>query len=249
MTTPLARVSALRVRDDTVTEAMDAPDADAATLERTYAQFGAVNALVSGWRTTYRKHIRPRLSTTVPARILDIGSGGGDLTAALADWARRDGLRLEVTGIDPDERADAYARRAHAGQANLEFRRAFSSELVAAGESFEIVVSNHMLHHLDGTELGALLADSERLAPVCLHADITRGPLAYAGFGMLTAALSPCFRGSYIRADGLVSIRRSHRPEELVGHLPHGWSVTAESPFRYLLSRGLGRTDPSARDA
>ena len=56
-----------------------------------------------------------------------------------------------------------------------------SGELADAGERFDVVLSNHVLHHLDGPRLGALLADSERLlAPggVAVHGDIARSPLA-----------------------------------------------------------------------
>ena len=42
-------------------------------------------------------------------------------------------------------------------------------------------------------------------------------------------------KGSYIRKDGLTSIRRSFRPVELEGALPAGWAVWPQSVFRYLL--------------
>lgn len=221
----------LRRRDTGLTEVMDSPECDPRLLDRTYAQFEAVNALFSGWRGIYRTGIRPMLSTTVVTHVLDIGSGGGDLTRALARWAARDGMRLRVTGIDPDERAIAYATRLPPMR-GVEFQRAFSADLVAEGRRFDIVVSNHMLHHLSGEQVGALLADSERLAPRSLHADITRGPVAYAGFGMLT---KPFFRDSYIRVDGLRSIRRSFTPDELAAVLPEGWSAQSRGPFAYVL--------------
>ncbi|MEJ3405159.1 methyltransferase domain-containing protein [Rathayibacter sp. YIM 133350] len=221
-------------RDAAIAELMDDPACDRAALDATYAQFGIINTVVSGWRSTYRRLIRPLLSTTLPTRLLDIGSGGGDLAVQLAAWARRDGLRLHVVAADPDPRADAFAR-SRGAQTGVEFRRALSSDLVAEGERFDLVVSNHLLHHLDAAALGALLSDSERLAPRAVHADITRSALAYAGFGILTA---PFFHGSFIRADGLTSIRRSHRPEELAPYLPGQWRVRAASPFRYLLTRG-----------
>ncbi|MET0725325.1 MAG: class I SAM-dependent methyltransferase [Leifsonia sp.] len=228
---PLAR-GELRRRDASVTELMDAPDCDTATLERTYAGFPYVNAVFSGWRATYVRYIRPRLSTTIETRILDVGSGGGDLTRRLGEWARRDGLRTSVLGIDPDARATAYARRQPA-VAGVEFRAAYTSDLVAAGERFDLVVSNHVLHHLTGEQLGALLADSERLAPRSLHGDITRSAFAYWGFGMLTW---PLFARSYIRPDGLASIRRSHTPADLQGSVPPGWLAFPQDPTRYLLT-------------
>lgn len=223
----------LRERAVDAVEVMDDPNCDAETLRRTYANFRYVNAVVSGLRHTYRRDIRPRLSADVPGTLLDIGSGGGDVARSLARWAARDGLLLEITAIDPDARAHEYAsgRPALPG---LVFRRARSADLVAAGERFDIVLSNHVLHHLGAAELGALLVDSERLSRgIALHGDIERHPLAYLGFAV---GAWPFFRRSYIRADGLTSIRRSFTRRELAAVAPPGWSVRRERPYRLMLT-------------
>ncbi|GAB3124330.1 class I SAM-dependent methyltransferase [Glaciibacter psychrotolerans] len=233
----------LRVRDDDAVELMDSPDCDPVRLERTYASFPVVNAVVSGWRQIYRRDIRPLLHVDQPRTLLDIGAGGGDLARSLTTWARQDGLRLHVTAIDPDARAHTYAL-AQPAQPGLTFRRAFSSELVGEGARFDIVVSNHVLHHLTARELGGLLFDSERLCrQVVLHADIERSRLGYLGFGLATW---PFFRDSYIRPDGLTSIRRSFTVDELRAVLTVAglsrWWVTREVPSRYLLRYSTGGT-------
>src|SRR5690606_12688552 len=84
----------LRRRATHLAEFMDDPDCDRRMLDRTYRRFTYVNAVVSGWRATYRDVIRPLLSPTEPRTLLDVGCGGGDLSRALARWARRDGVRL-----------------------------------------------------------------------------------------------------------------------------------------------------------
>ncbi|WP_308287688.1 class I SAM-dependent methyltransferase [Cryobacterium inferilacus] len=222
----------LRARAVDAVEIMDDPHCDPDALARTYADFRLVNAVVSGLRHSYRHDIRPRLSATRPHRLLDIGSGGGDVARSLARWAARDGLRLSVTAIDPDARAHDFAV-AQPPLPGLEFRRAHSGDLVTAGERFDTVLSNHVLHHLGAADLGALLADSERLSRgLVLHGDIERAPLAYAGFGLGTW---PFFRRSYIRADGLTSIRRSFTFAELSAVAPPGWTVSRERPYRLVL--------------
>jgi 2-polyprenyl-3-methyl-5-hydroxy-6-metoxy-1,4-benzoquinol methylase len=217
---------------------MDDPDCDPVALDRTYVRFGTVNRLVSGWRGVYRDRIRPlaRASAAasggaVPLSILDIGFGGGDVPLTLARWARADGLDLRITAIDPDERAFAFATRRPAPP-NVTFRREGSTELVAGGERFDVVLSNHVLHHLDASALDQVLRDSATLARrLVVHNDIERGRLAYLGYQV---GITPIAPGSFLRTDGLRSIRRSYTARELARALPSGWRVERQTPFRVL---------------
>jgi 2-polyprenyl-3-methyl-5-hydroxy-6-metoxy-1,4-benzoquinol methylase len=225
-------VPSLAERDLDAHEQMDDPGCDDAKLRRTYAQFRVINAVVTGWRMTYRRHVRPLLRRDRATTLLDIGCGGGDLSRSLRRWAARDGYRLEVTGVDPDPRAHEWAT-GRPPVPGVAFRRGFSSELVADGAGFDVVISNHVLHHLDEAQLQGLLADSRRLARLrVVHSDIARNRWAYLLFSVGTW---PFFPGSYIRADGLVSIRRSYTPAELADVLPAGWRVEPQAPWRSLV--------------
>lgn len=223
----------LRRRATDLQELMDDPACDLTALRRTYAQFRIVNRLVSGWGHLYRSRLRPLLSANTLTTLLDVGCGGGDVPRALAGWAARDGLRLGITAIDPDPRAHAFASRMP-GIAGLTFRRASSAELVAEGSRFDVVCSNHLLHHLDPVELADLLSDSRLLARrLVLHNDIARSRWAYLGYAV---ASSPFGRHSFIHIDGLMSIRRSYRVAELAAELPSGWCVGSQFPARVLVT-------------
>lgn len=228
----------LAVRDDEVMEEMDRPDCDPAALATTYAQFPLINAVVSRWHGLYRQRIRPLLSITHTTTVLDIGCGGGDIALSLARWAERDGLPIAITAIDPDTRALDFARAKSAHPA-VTYRCTDSAALAAADETFDVVLSNHMLHHLTAPELQALLADSARLAQrEVIHSDIARSRLGYALF---SAGTLPLARGSFIRRDGLTSIRRSYTPGELRAIIPAGWRVQTAHPYRNLLLYTPGR--------
>jgi len=219
----------LRHRDTAVLELMDDPACDEQALRRTYARFAVVNRLVAGWRGTYRELLRPRLSAGRTTTLLDVGFGGGDLARALAGWARADGLRLAVTGIDPDPRALAFVadRPATPG---VTFRAADTCALVAAGERFDLVTSNHLLHHLDAAALGRVLQECSRLArELVVHSDLRRSRAAYLGWSL---AARPAARDSFLHTDGLRSIRRSFTPAELAAAVPPGWRVEPQRPFR-----------------
>ena len=232
----------LSARAVDVRELMDDPAADPQTLERTYRRFGAVNAVVSRPGALYRGDIRPRARTGL-VRILDVGAGGGDLCRALAARLGRDGLPAEITALDADERATAWAA-AHDGGAGAIYRCALVADLVRAGEVYDIVLSNHVLHHLGATELQDMLADTARLAGpsgLVVHRDIARSRTAYALFAMGTWPFAGnLLAGSFIRADGLTSIRRSYTAAELAAVAPAGWTVRRGLPSRLELRREPG---------
>ena len=223
----------MRQRAVDAVEIMDGPDCDAGLLQNTYRQFAVVNRALAGWRRRYVRELRPSLAANnAPATMLDIGAGGGDLAQMLARWARRDGLPLQITGIDPDPRAAAYAM-GRPSMPGVEFRQAHSADLVREGQHFDFVISNHVLHHLSAHELQELLADSAALSnKKALHNDLRRSPAAYALF---SAAALP-FRRSFIRADGLTSIRRSYTPAELTALAPPGWTVETSPKFHQILA-------------
>ncbi|MEV7662480.1 class I SAM-dependent methyltransferase [Paenarthrobacter sp. NPDC089316] len=230
----------LRERDLYSIEDMDRPDCDPLRLSRTYARFPVVNGLLSGWRRTYKRRIRPLLSETGHATLLDIGSGSGDVARSLARWARQDGFVLDVLAIDPDERAYDFAIHAPPVE-SVAYRRAHSSELVAEGLAFDVVISNHILHHLDAQQFAAVLDDSERLTRrVALHNDLSRSNVAYVLF---MAGFWPLGWGSYIVKDGLVSIRRSYTLAELRSAASPEWTAERNGPWHNMLvheHRGSG---------
>ncbi|MFE5670579.1 methyltransferase [Agromyces sp. NPDC056523] len=236
----LRALATLDHRDETARELMDDPAADLVAMDRTYHRFGPVNRIVSRPAAVYEEWVRPRLATTHAARMLDVGAGGGDLPREILRHAERDGLRLEIVAIDPDERAVRYASR-HASP-RFHARVATTADLVAEGETFDVVWSNHVLHHLTPAELGALLADTERLvAPggIGVHGDIERGRAAYLGFWAATLPFAwNALAGSFIRPDGLTSIRRSHTASELAAAIPSGWRVKRGFPSRLELVWG-----------
>ncbi|HIE61552.1 MAG TPA: methyltransferase domain-containing protein, partial [Microbacterium sp.] len=149
---------------------MDDPQCDEQALLRTVRRFTVVNRAVAGWGAIYRSRLRPYLRTRAdeqrdePVRILDVGCGGGDVTRDLARRARSDGLAVEICGIDPDPRCLSIAT-SQPPEPGVTFRGAYAADLVDAGEQFDVVVSNHVLHHLSRDQLHELLTHTPPLRP------------------------------------------------------------------------------------
>ena len=208
---------------------MDEPDCDPVRLRNTYAQFARVNRWLSGWRKVFERLLEPRL--TPGASLLDIGCGGGDLARSLRRWSMAAGSPLEITAVDPDPRALAFAAQRTA-PGEISYLQLTAEELLERGGRFDFVVSNHLIHHLEESRLHAFLEASERLGRrLVVHNDLRRHPAALLAF----ALTGPLFPRSYIVEDGLRSIRRSYTPVELRSLLPSGWRHETLAPFRNLL--------------
>ncbi|GAA1654570.1 class I SAM-dependent methyltransferase [Actinoplanes couchii] len=103
------------------------------------------------------------------ARVLEIGCGTGNLSAALV----RRTPAVKVVGIDPDRAALARARRK---VPDGEFRHAWAADLPLPDGAVDVVLSSLMLHHLDDPvaglrEVARVLAPGGRLHIVDFHLD------------------------------------------------------------------------------
>lgn len=173
----------------------------AAEAERSLADLRFVNRWL-GNRGSLLDAVRPHLP--VPGRLLDVGCGSGDVTAFLA--ARVGGPLLAV-GLDVKalhlRGAPGVVRPVVADVRRLPFPE----------RAFDVVTASLFLHHFDDAELPALLGGLARLARHALVVSDLRRALVPWAFGRLAFPL--LFRSRVSVDDGLVSIRRGFREDEL----------------------------------
>lgn len=226
----------LKNRNPHLIEWMDRDDCDKDLLFNTYDQFDRINRLLSGWSGIYNNYIKPHIlkaeaNPDQPFTILDIGCGGGDIIRYLNDLCTNDGFHVLFTGIDPDTRALDYSNQSSQPH-NINFFSERSDELVKENRTFDIVISNHLMHHLSSGELISICNDASALAKIgVIFSDIERSDIGYIFFQTFAPLL---FRNSYIVRDGLTSIKKSYRKKELLSQLPEGWAVVRKFPFRLL---------------
>lgn len=82
-----------------------------------------------------------------PIRVLDVGSGGGDVLRGIRRRARGAGLPMTLEGCDRNPAAVAYARQqADAGRADLRF---FAADVLADDlpADYDAVICSLFLHH------------------------------------------------------------------------------------------------------
>ncbi len=230
----------LSKRDESLMEQMDRPDCDRELLNNTYRQFGRINRLLSGWDQLYKSILRPVFrNNNSTTSLLDIGCGGGDILYLLHRLCLKDGFHVTFTGIDPDPRSLEFTnRRVWPDRFNFQCKTA--SELAGENRTFDIVISNHLMHHLAADEIYEICGVAESLSRrLVLFSDIERSDLGFLSFSLIAPLL---FRNSYIVPDGRISIRKSFRKNELQSHVPDGWKVKRQFPFRLLATYQPGHS-------
>jgi ubiquinone/menaquinone biosynthesis C-methylase UbiE len=137
-------------------------------------------------------------------RMLDVGCGSADLTAEVVS---RNPGRVLAVGVD--------LKLLHLRQAPAVVRRAVADvrALPFAPRSFDVVAISLFLHHFDGPEVAVVLAALGRLARRALIVnDLHRALVPW----LFARSVFPfVFESRVSVEDGLLSIRRAFRPDEL----------------------------------
>jgi SAM-dependent methyltransferase len=146
-------------------------------------------------------------------RVLDVGSGAGDVLLGLWKRASRHGWKLDLHGIDISDRAIAYARdRSHMAGARIEYTQLDALE-DPLPMGYDVLISSLFYHHLSEDEVVSLL---ERMATATKHLviinDLRR---SYAGLLMAHVACRLLTRSRVVHTDGPLSVRAAFTPAEM----------------------------------
>jgi len=144
-----------------------------------------------------------------PLRIVDVGSGGGDLLRHVERWAARRGIEVKLTGID----LNPYAARAA-----REFTPRHSAIAWLTGDAFayvepvDVVLSSLFTHHLEEAEIVRFLTWSETVTQRGWFVnDLCREEVPFQLFGFLAKVMR---WHRFVQHDGPVSFRRSFREDD-----------------------------------
>jgi SAM-dependent methyltransferase len=173
-----------------------------------------VNRLTLAYRPTMgwlERVVRAGRSGSSPLRIVDVGSGYGDLLRRIEGWAARRGIAVELTGVDLNANAVRAAREATAAESRISWVAGDVYSYADAAQ-VDVVVSSLLTHHLREDEIVRFLAWMERTARVGWFVnDLHRQAVPYHVFRAV-AAVAGLHR--FVRHDGPASIRRSFVRED-----------------------------------
>ncbi len=171
-------------------------------VRRSLGDLRFVNRWLGGMRGL-RALLAPLFPPGTEGRLLDVGSGSGDLPALVEETFP--GVRAIAADV----------KWLHLAVAPRSLARVVADvrALPFAAGSFDVVTASLFLHHFDGAEAGRVLAALRPLARRALVVnDLRRARVPYV-FGRL--AFPFLFRSRVSVGDGLLSIRRGFREEEL----------------------------------
>jgi ubiquinone/menaquinone biosynthesis C-methylase UbiE len=197
-------------------ELMDEPTADRAELARSLADIRAVNRWLGGTRVVLHhlaelveRHPRPGW------RVLDIASGSGDIPLAVARWARKRSLPMEIMATDNHPSTLAMAAEHTAADPAVRTAPADALDLPWPDGSFDVALLSTALHHFDDErDCLRVLREMDRVTRVgFIVNDLSRSRPALLGARLLAATV---WRTHPVtRHDGPLSVRRSFTAAEL----------------------------------
>lgn len=197
-------------------------------------QLDRIGRLLMGNRATFWAFKQLK---QVPSSILDVGCGGGQFAIQLAKRYPQ----ASVTGIDISSEAIAFAKQQLEKDfsPNVNFYVPSQPELDELPNSYDVVTSTLVLHHLSDEKIIDFLKKSINIAKeAVIINDLHRSYLAKWGFSAIAPAFFP---NRLILHDGVLSIRRAFRRQDWMDYLkaagipPQAWSLSWHCCFRWIL--------------
>ncbi len=202
----------LRKRITGVDEIMDNFDLPLNELDPVLKGLGSLNSWFGGHKTL----IRALKDFPVQAgnHISDWGCGGGDALKAIAQWASKQSLPLQLTGVDAAPAAIAFAQKETAEFDNIHYLQTMVMSEELKPSQFDIVVSSLFTHHFEDDAWVALI----KKMLDCSHkgvviTDLHRHWMLYYS---LIAIFTIVIPNKMMRHDGPLSVKRSFTRKELV---------------------------------
>lgn len=202
-----------------VEEWLDSAGADPWRVRESLLDLRAVNRFLGGL-AALRPGLRRALGRVPEGgrlRLLDVGTGGADVPAAIEGWVVGRGRKLWAVGVDRCRAAIAVAREI-GGRGGVRLVRADALALPFRRGSFDVAISSTTLHHFSGEGAVRHLREMRRVARVgVVIGDLRRSLIGYLGTRLLAATLWR--RHAYARHDGPASMRRAYTVTEVRGLL------------------------------
>jgi SAM-dependent methyltransferase len=182
---------------------------------------------------------------TDPAKIyhvVDLGCGSGDSMRTMADWARKNNFKVQLTGVDMNADVIAYLKNHCRSYPEITGIAADYQEFLDRNTSIDIVHCSLFCHHLNDDQLIRLFKYfSENVTTGFVINDLQRNRLAYYSAWLFPRLLNGT---ALAKNDGPVSVLRGFKVSELRQLLSkaniRNYTIQKKRFFRFLI---VGKTE------
>jgi ubiquinone/menaquinone biosynthesis C-methylase UbiE len=192
-------------------EAMDGPDLDPSLLADDLRNLELLNRLFGG-RDVVRRRLWEGAGAPRNLRVMDVGSGGGDLCRLVVDECRRRSITVQVISLDAHPQIQSYARERCAAYPEIRFLRGDARRVPLPDQSVDLALCTLALHHFGEEDAVAVLSEMRRVAGSAVVSDLYRSRTAYAAVWLATRFT----RNPMTRKDGPLSVQRAFTSGELL---------------------------------
>lgn len=198
-------------------ETMDDFAMEGEILRDALDKIAKINQLLGGNQLTLRgvQYLIKNISKSNEIRILDVGCGNGNMLRTLADFGLKNNLKFKLIGIDANNFTINHARKLSEKYSNISYQCEDIFDKPFEELKYDIVLCTLTLHHFKDNEIIHLLDVFYTNANIGIVInDLQRSVIAYRLFQVL------CFvfrLNAMSREDGLISILRGFKKEELIG--------------------------------
>jgi len=195
-------------------ELLDADNIPQKDLFLNLKELNTINTLLGGHAITLKGIAAFNLQPNKTYHLLDIGCGGGDNLKVIADWGRRKGLQLQLTGVDLKTDCIHYAKEHCKAYPEIHFICSDYKDLLNQNTTYDIIFTALFCHHFKEEDLSILFRYKQQHANLGFFInDLHRHPLAYYSIKLLTALFSKSY---LVKNDAGLSVKRGFSKTELL---------------------------------
>lgn len=195
-------------------EIMDTFSGTVSELKTILQDINRVNKLLGGYSITLSAVVEMiRLGCKESYTILDVGCAEGTMLRKLADEARKHNIKVKLIGVDFNEQALQLAQQYSSNYPEISYVNTDILKTDFSNSDIDVVMSTLTLHHFTDDGIIKFVNRFVEIAKLgVVINDLERSPVAYSLF----KAFSFFFiKTDIAKKDGLLSIRRAFKEEEL----------------------------------
>lgn len=216
---------------------LDAPGISRELLYKNLRELDWLNRVLGGHSASLKGIKKLCFDKSRTWHIVDLGCGSGDALVHIAKWARRNHIKVKLTGVDRNSDVIQYFNNHIINYPEIVGVVSDYKDFLDLEESIDVVHCSLFCHHLREDDLVNLFRTIKKsVAAGFIINDLHRSSLAYYGVCFLTRLLNASVLS---KNDGPISVLRGFKKKELLQMLEKvhfkEYTIHWRWAFRYLV--------------